>query len=94
MGRGPLRRGWRGELYLSLFSGKVRLYIQLYIYIVVSLGFWWKGQISADSLQTPAGWAGVCKSIFSTIVRAREEWEELWGNWSIVQGGGRGVVFI
>ncbi len=50
--------------------GKVRFYLPLYIYIVVSLGFWWEGQISAVSLQTPAGWAGVCKSIFPTIVRS------------------------
>jgi hypothetical protein len=87
LGKGPLRRGWRGELYLSLYCGKVRLYIPLYIYIVVSLGFWRKGQISAGSLQTPASCPGVCKSIFPTTVRAREEWGELWGNWPIVKGG-------
>jgi hypothetical protein len=72
------------------YSGKVRLYIPLYIYIVVSVGFWWKGQISADSLQTPAGWAGVCKFIFPTIVRAREEWGEL----VYCKRWGCGVVFI
>ncbi len=30
VGRRPLRRGWRGELNLSIYSGKVRLYIPLY----------------------------------------------------------------
>jgi hypothetical protein len=60
-----------GRVISITIYGKVRLYIQLFIYIVVSLGFWWKGQISAYSLQTPAGWAGVCKSIFPTIVRGQ-----------------------
>ncbi len=59
-----------GRVISITLYGKVRLYIPLYIYLVVSLGFWWKGQISAVSLQTSAGWAGVCKSVFPTIVRS------------------------
>jgi hypothetical protein len=34
-----------GRVISITIYGKVRLYIPLYIYIVVSLGFWWKGQI-------------------------------------------------
>jgi hypothetical protein len=60
-----------GRVISITIYGKVRLYIPLYIFIVVSLGSWRKGQISAVSLQTPAGWVGVCKSIFPTIVRGQ-----------------------
>ncbi len=64
-------------LYLSLYIyGKVRLYIPLYNYIVITQDSRRKGLKTAVSLQTPAGWAGVCKCIFPTIVK---EWGELWG---------------
>jgi hypothetical protein len=60
-----------GRVISITIYGKVRLYIPLFIYIVVSLGSWRKGRISAVSLQTPAVWAGVCKSIFPTKVRGQ-----------------------
>jgi hypothetical protein len=54
--------------------GKVRLYMPLYNYIVITQGSWRKGQKTAVSLLTPAVWAGVCKSNFPTIVKEWGEW--------------------
>ncbi len=60
--------GGESYIYHYIWESQV-ISTTIYLYRV-SLGFWWKGQISAVSLQTPAGWAGVCKSIFPTIVRS------------------------
>jgi hypothetical protein len=63
-----------GRVISITIYGKVRLYIPLYNYIVITQGFWRKGLKTAVSLQTPAGWAGVCKSSLLTKVK-------VWGKW-------------
>ncbi len=75
-------------LYISItIYGKVRLYIPLHnysTYIVITQDSRWEGLKRAVSLQTPAGNAGVCKSIFPTIVK---EWGGVVGRCSLWLAG-------
>ncbi len=82
-----------GRVISITICRKVRLYIPLYNYIVITQGSWRKGLKTAVSLQTPAVWAGVCKSNIPTIVKScGEEVFSLagWRYLSISQGTGGG----
>jgi hypothetical protein len=97
-GQRATREREEGRVISITIYGKVRLYIPLYNYIVITQGSWRKGLKTAVSLQTPAVWAGVCKSNILTIVKEWGEWRggSLSGWLEISQYISRtlGVVFI